>query len=873
MSNDIGHSTSSLIPVRSGNTKIKVAAGYFLLLALVFSLVIITYKSFYSIIDSVESLSHNNDESSLVENISSGINEIRTSSKVYSLTFKSSDYKIYRQQTRSVFNLIDSLDLQLTRQLEYDKADSLNAIFQEYIISINKWLKLKKADNADDFGRITEIIEEQDDSLTQSIDNAPYSTTTTVTRLVEKPVNEDSLAILIPGQAAQDKTFFQKIFGTRKKNRNNLQDKIHVNQKITTQTTVEVDTGYYNQVDMLLSKVKKTLTHTENKNNLRRIQLARLEILLLNYQADLVTKINSLLKNIEEGNRTTLNKKIVSSKQTARKASQILLYVELIALIVTLIFMYVIFKDLTKSAYYKRMLEKEKLETEKLARTKEEFLTMMSHEIRTPLTNIVGLTEQLENGSDNADHRHQIHSIVNSSEHLLAIVNDFLDYSKIEYGTLTFEKIGFNLQDIISEVIDILRIKADQKCLHLYSQAPDDLKDLILAGDPVRLKQILINLAGNSIKFTEKGFIKIETSVTEKQQAYWLKCSVTDTGIGIEKDRLDTIFTDYSQADPTITRKYGGTGLGLSISKKIVEMQKGTIQVQSEPGKGSVFSFEIPFQKGSENEYKPKYNATYGEQLKNINIIIIDDDEMMPMLLEPMLRNWSMHYTFCNSSIKAWNLLQQNVYDIIMLDIQMLEMDGYELVRRIKTNNSSRNLNSKIIICTANVASEIDNTSSLVRDNFVLLKPFKKAELWNVLCKSMDINDILEHIPNARVSGQKPGSYSLSNFKTYANEDPDTLVLFINTFISQTRSELEEMKSHFLQNNYRQVREIAHKLKNTFGQLEAHDLLAILLYLENLPKDNILDPDEIEAQIQKLQQSCYRLFAGLEEEIQHLISS
>jgi signal transduction histidine kinase/response regulator RpfG family c-di-GMP phosphodiesterase len=860
---------ASVAVVKSEYTKLKVAVGYFLLLFVVLSLAYITYSSFYKIIDSTESLGNNKNESSLVIKIASEINEVRTSSKIYSITFKYSDYKIYQQRKELVYKLMDTLSAKLGEGIGSDKADSLNLIFREYIICINNWLTLKKADSADDYNKIAAIIKEQDDSLTHSKAIYPHLKTTTVTKLLEKPVAEDSAEGTDALKINPPKTFLQKVFGNRNKKKETRTPSSNLlNQQIITKKYTEADTNYYNQVDLVLSKIKDTLTNTENNKKIRGTQLARLEFLLLDYQTSLISKINHLLKNIELEDQAILNKSIYSSKQTVKRASKILVNAELAALLIALVFVYVIFNDLTKSAYYKQMLEKEKLETEKLAKAKEDFLTMMSHEIRTPLTNIIGISELLEGTSLKVNQEKQVQSIVNSSEHLLAIVNDILDYTKIKSGSLTFEKIGFCINDIISEALQILSNKAGKKELQLIHQPLGDFAHILFLGDPFRLKQVLLNLVGNGIKFTEKGYIKIETSVTESNQGYLLGCNVIDTGIGIDADKLQTIFSDFSQADNSIARKYGGTGLGLPISKKIVEMQNGSIWVNSVPGQGSVFSFKIPYFRANENDYSVKHGKIYqhGEQLKNKKILVIDDDPMLPLLLEPMFQSWLIDYNFYSKSVEAWNMLQEKVFDIIMVDIQMHEMDGFEVIRRIRTNDLSKNKAAKIVVCTANVVMDTDKSARLISGDFVLYKPFKNADLWNILCESLGIQVDKQYVPSSFNSYNKSGIYSLKNFTVYANDDKETLMLFIKTFISQTKKELAEMQNYFLNQNFDQVREITHKLKNTFGQLEANELLFILTSLESSTMMTPVDIKKIDEQIVTLQQACQYLFILLEKE-------
>lgn len=852
---------------QSEHTKLKVAVGIFSLLTVVFLVVYITYSNFYKIVHSVELLSSNKNESAAIKAIDNGITAIRTSSTIYSITFQPKDFNNYIRKVKEVHQQIDSLEYRLGKKKSSNaKTDSLNILFREYVTSINNWLALTKASNSNDYTKIASLIEENEESLTSSPTNLPHSNTTTVTHFLEKPLNDSAASILEQVDNGSNKSLFQKIFGNKRKSKEPTKALSPVTQRITTETHTETDTTYYNQVDQLLTKVKESITESEKSKKTRKFQLAKLGMKLLNSQTTLITKINVLLWKIEQEDEGFMKDKIALSKQTANEATNNLMYVVIVALIISLIFLYVIFTDLARSAYYKRMLETEKLETERLAKAKENFLASMSHEIRTPLTSIIGFSEQLQVDNLNNLQKQQVQAIANSSEHLLSIVNDILDYSKIESGKLKFEKIGFSLDAVIEEVIEIMQQNANKKGLQIFYKRADDYNTVLLSGDPFRLKQVLINLVGNSIKFTEKGFVRIEAITTEKKNGYVLHCNIIDTGIGINEEKLKDIFTDFSQADNSTTRNYGGTGLGLPISKRIVEMQDGSIAVKSKPNEGSVFSFEIFYLKAEKNEYHINNSAIEiaGNQLQGKSILIVDDDPVIPVLLEPVLKRWGTEYIFCNRSILALERGKEKKFDILMIDIQMPEMDGLALIHRIKTEPESRNKDAKIIISTGNVMLNADKS---VCDQ-VLYKPFKTIELWEVLCKAAGVESAL--IPADPVLYDDPATnnlYSLRNFEVYANGDRKTLETFIDSFIAQSKKGLEEMSSAFLKMNYAEIGEVAHKLSNTFGQLEAKEVVQTLKQLQELVDTDQLSAEKIKLQLHVLDQLMGTIFNQLEKEL------
>ncbi len=859
--------------INSGNTKLKVALGYLILLLVVFSLVYITYNSFHKILNSLETLSTNKDESEIIQNIASDLNEMRMSAKIYSMSFKPADLHIYSENTTRISMLIDSLKHQSAYKNRYEKVDSLENIFKDYVSSVNTWLTLKSVVKTNDFEKIAKLIREGGDSLIRIPGNIPHSNITTVTKTIEKPLLNASGTD--SAKTGTVKAIFQKVFGGgKKKNQTPSNTSVYVNQQVVSETSTLIDSGYYNKVGMLITKTREALATTEYSKKIRNSQLEKLEMRLLNYQSEMISKINYLLKSIEHEDQVLLNQKVGSSTETMQNATRNLMYVQVLALIVTLVFIYNIFTDLTRNFYYKRMLENAKLETEKLAKAKEDFLASMSHEIRSPLTSIIGFSEQLGHTDLQEDQRRQVQSIVNSSEHLLAVVNDILDYSKIQSGALKFEKSGFTVNDIVTEVMDILRLETDKKNLQLLYK-PGSGSDIILSGDPFRLKQVLINLVSNGIKFTPKGFVVIESLVIESAYDCLLRCTVRDTGIGIAKEKLEIIFADFSQADNSTARNYGGTGLGLSISKKIIELQNGTIGVESEEGKGSAFTFDIPYTKAFRRTYKSGQDTAYqsAEVLKNKKIILIDDDPMIPMLIEPAMKKWNMDYTFCNSPLYAWEILQNQRFDIIMIDMQMPEMDGSELISKIVANDKSVNKNTKIIVSTANVQAGTHQLTTSMHNQVVFLyKPYKMYGLKDALHRSLSTFPAIQINPEPDDLRSIPAKYSLKNFIAFANKDITTLELFIRTYIEQTKNELSQIKTAFRQKNYTEVQKITHKLINTCGQLEAIEMLNALKHLEKLVLNENVVHIKTKKHIDYLISVSQELFKYLEMELSHIRS-
>lgn len=385
-------------------------------------------------------------------------------------------------------------------------------------------------------------------------------------------------------------------------------------------------------------------------------------------------------------------------------------------------------------------LEAQKERAEQSEEAKEQFLANMSHEIRTPMNAIVQATRILLENEPGENQIKYLQAIKHSSDNLLVIINDILDLSKIEAGKLSFEDIDFNLREQIQTAFDTLKINADEKKLALSYQIAYDVP-LYLRGDPYRLNQILLNLAGNAIKFTETGTVKINV---QKENAFdnyiTLKFSVTDSGIGIAKDKLEYIFDMFTQETSSTTRKFGGSGLGLAICKRLIELQGGSIHVDSEVGVGSVFHFLLTFSLATKNEHDivPVNKLSVNHiHLDGIKVLLAEDNEFNQLVavdtLESSINN--IKIDVAKTGKEVINLVTKNYYDVILMDLQMPEMDGYDATKTIRAMSNPTINSIPIIAMTASVIkAEVDKCYESGMNEFVG-KPFNVEELVNKISK------------------------------------------------------------------------------------------------------------------------------------------
>ena len=381
-------------------------------------------------------------------------------------------------------------------------------------------------------------------------------------------------------------------------------------------------------------------------------------------------------------------------------------------------------------------LIKAKQKAEVAAVTKAKFLSNMSHEIRTPMNAVVGVTNLLMEGDPKEDQIELLQTLHFSSEHLLNIINDILDLSKIESGGFSLEKTDINIRQLIRNIQYTLMPKAIQKDLAFETTIDDDIPKL-LQGDPVRLSQILLNLGSNAIKFTEKGKVSLHIKLEALQgKKALLNFEVVDTGIGIPKDKQEKIFDSFSQADTNTTRIYGGTGLGLTITKKLLELHNSKIYLESEIGKGSIFSFSLLFPISKTLEMKGKETLSYIKQYSSENfkkILVVEDNKINQLIISRFLKKWKIKFDIAEDGLEAVEKVQTYDYGLVLMDLQMPNMDGYEATRTIRQLKDSKYKELPIIALSASAVLEIRDQAISAGMNGFMTKPFKPNELFETI--------------------------------------------------------------------------------------------------------------------------------------------
>lgn len=373
-------------------------------------------------------------------------------------------------------------------------------------------------------------------------------------------------------------------------------------------------------------------------------------------------------------------------------------------------------------------------------RAKNEFLSTMSHEIRTPLNAVIGISHLLLIEDPKEEQLENLNSLKYSSEHLLGLVNDILDFNKIDSGVLELENSDFSITHILNGLQSTFLQQAEEKQIRFIIKKDDTLPDIIV-GDSLRLSQVLTNLVNNAIKFTEKGKVILDIEVLRNEEKkIVVQFEIIDTGIGIEKNKLEKIFEPFTQANSNTSRKYGGTGLGLAICKKLLKLMGSSLIAISKKGEGSTFSFTLAFDKSdkfstSKLQYMniiPSFSS-----LKKLKALVVEDHKMNIMVIRKFFRKWEIDFEIAENGLIAVEMAEANNYDVILMDLQMPVMDGYEASQKIRESKKKHNHTVPIYALSASAAMNVKNKIIAYGMDGHISKPFNPSDLYQVLKKHL----------------------------------------------------------------------------------------------------------------------------------------
>ncbi|MEZ4457928.1 MAG: ATP-binding protein [Gemmatimonadales bacterium] len=500
-------------------------------------------------------------------------------------------------------------------------------------------------------------------------------------------------------------------------------------------------------------------------------------------------------------------------------------------------------RDLSERKLRAAELKAAKELAEQSAQAKQEFLANMSHELRTPLNAVVGMTHLLARTSLTPDQGRYLEGIRFSSDQLLSTINDILDLSKIDSGRIQFEAVPFEPVKMVEGVVGSLRFGAEQKGLVLVSVIDPGVPP-VLVGDPVRLNQVLLNLVGNAVKFTERGSVTVTVGVTRRDgDRVTVQFAVTDSGIGIAADRIATIFEPFSQGRTDTTRRFGGTGLGLTIVRQLVELQGGEIAVTSTPGQGSCFSVTLGFGVAEEIPV-PAANAAGEVRLDGVRILLVEDNELNQTVATELLAAVGAEVIVAASGLGALGRLRSERFDVVLMDLQMPEMDGFEATIRIRRELGLSERTLPILALSAAGLVEERRRAEAAGMNGFVGKPFRPAELVARIAEQ--VGRVVATPAAARPAGGGTGLINRRMLDEYTYQDVDLARRVLGIFISTTPAKADQLRRCFAEGRMRDAADAAHQLKSPAGFIGAQTLWQLLNEVEGAARGGTVAEADLE---------------------------
>lgn len=861
--------------VQSSGLALKLIIGFILSSALIGFAAWYAYQNFNKLLGSVETLSTPNNSAESLQNLVNSMHEADGNMRNFTMT---NDYGAL-QSYMSVMESI-SLNLETLKQDEQFIAnestlDSLGEFFQDkadlmYSLVIFKQSSEYAKLNSKALKKISAKVDAEPTNINNTSTN-----NSEVPEIKQPPVKQSDVTETNNKKNKEkgkqkDEGFLKNLFSGKEKNESKVAgSETLVNLKevdVESTNTSSLQFDIASNPSLNIEDVRQVLKEIEKEQKQYNANLSLRELEILASDKIIIQEINKLIDHIKTNQANLTNAQLAAANENAKKSSRIMLSIASAALSFGLVFLTIILIDINRSNRYKKDLIISKNRAEYLAKAKEEFLANMSHEIRTPLNAIIGFSEQMESTPLQPSQKKYIKAVSNAGAHLLSTVNDILDLSKIEAGKLSIESKPFKISEIIDEVGSIVEIKAREKGLAITIKTLD-CSDEYIMGDSFRIKQILYNIAGNAIKFTEKGEVVIRGNTKKNNENLDLEIAVSDTGIGIASEKLDKIFESFEQAESSISKKYGGTGLGLSISKKLTELLGGNIKVESELEKGTTFTLQFSFplaDKQTVEHVLRDFNQF--ADLNGLEILIVDDEPFNLMLAEVILKKFGANSTTASNGREALEKIELQNFDIVLADLHMPEVDGYMLANKIR----EKYLQVPLIALTANV---MQNDLAKIKSsgfNDILLKPYKERALLEIIAKYAPIvigentNEQLSEIVKQPLSE----SFNLEEIKKFADNDNAILVTIIESFIQNNSLNLFALKSAVEQRDYESIRNTAHKMLPSYNHFHVHAIIPELKEFEIIEHAN---NGALMANYHKIESESKKVFGLLEEASRTLV--
>lgn len=799
------------------SVKIKVFLGYITLVVLASLVIWVIYSEILQNSEDKVDFNPSTNKFISINSILTNLYQAEGLERNYSQTGQIALFRDYQNLMNTIRLQIDTLALMVNNPTQKLHTDSIKELLKVKQQNLKELYAIKKSNSS--------VVRYQEGLKKIPIVKDTIDHFAEVYR--EIITNRDSIYI-----KQKKKNFFGRlgdVFSSQKK--------IDSNLHVVASQSIKIDSLLQktNPADTIAGFITTIMTELRDEGIALETRLKQKEKEILINDQTISMQLRQMLSAIEREELYNSFQKVEEQQARVEKATRLILFVGGFALIAIVFFLVNILRDITKSQHYRQNLEVAKAYSESLLKSKEQFMLSLTHDLKSPLNSIIGFTGFMEDDEEVLTPRQQkyLQNINRASKHILKLINDLLDLARLETGKLTIERIPFNLNHLVEDIVEGFRPQAQENTIDLQLEMNIPSAAAYL-GDPVRITQILGNLISNAIKFTSEGKVTVRVSGTGlANKAEWIKMEVIDTGIGISNENIQRIFEEFARVS-TNNKQYEGTGLGLTITQKLVNLLNGTIRLESKPGEGSHFTVTISLEPArvisAEMEKAKQGNGlNIPPNLTGKKIWLIDDDQTLLEMTSMILQKAGAEVRSFSDPLKAISSFKKDCADILITDFQMPKMNGEELLQKMQEINDGP-IVSIAISGSDELNNKVSGFSAFIR------KPFEAQTLIDVLSGQQDTEP---ENKSSEMSKNGYSGYNLDQFKAFAAGDPESLRQILVSFVSTGNQNARLFRQSIQEENKYAVSELSHKMLPLFRQLQATGIAELLAQLERKEFENI----------------------------------
>ena len=788
---------------QSGHITLKVILGYLLLVAIAVCSVVYIYQIIEQVASEEEPDSKARQKVYLVTNTLSLLYESEALGQLVGMPQNNVNH--FNRTLNKAHSNMDSLRVLITDSVQLLKIDTIDMLLRQKRLNTRRLLETWKETNTEHLYTINieKVIAEQDTFIEQ--------------KEIKEHVVVKQDTIL---SQKKPRGFFRRLADAFSPSREDTSIIVNTTRQIVTDTLVNV----FNPADTIASVLKNLQDSVAGQRKLLADQLLE-RAANLRYNNSIVTrKINQILRDIEEEEVNASLERMQNKQKILRETSLLIAGIAIVSVIIVIIFIFMITRDISKSKYYRMQLEKAKQYAEDLLHSREKMMLTISHDIRAPLSSIIGYIDLLLRWHPDERQQYYLDNMSGSASHILSLVNDLLDFHRLESGKMEIQRVAFSVSALFNEIFTSFRPIAESKDLTFVLNLKEEGTEKLYIGDPIRIRQIVGNLLSNALKFTREGRVVMVVSINAlADNSALLNVLVSDSGPGIPPEEQERIFGEFTRL--SATEKAEGFGLGLSITRKMTVLMGGNLSLKSVVGQGCDFTIELPLTvadvqvlPAAEEEAvsEPELPSFVG---RDVYCLLVDDDPLQLALTEEYLRQNHVEVRSCTDPFSVVALLQKTSFDAVITDIQMPGMDGYQLLESIRNSGIPGTENLPVIALSASVENEHDHYLESGFTGF-LNKPFTARQLITLLNKLLSTELLVT------------SDFNFDSLTAFAGEDKEASASILKTFVEETTKSNVLLEGTLQDDDREQSAKISHKMVPLFTMLGATSLVEKLRVIE-----------------------------------------